>query len=309
MFLNLHFVLRVITVSIVISRAMSHSRFRCPPARNSNTGIKTGPCGSDDGDFSGMPLTLQPGPLTIVFEESITHRGAPWRLSLSGDSDDTTSCLLLDHIPHNDQSSPRYNDESSYTQYKLTIEIPDVACERCSLHLVNPMTDKIGDLGKPSAEGCTDPDGTCFSVYHSCSVPLRITGATARSDYVCPGQPSDWPTTWVGDEGASVQANVLGVYRRESSTWTNDGWLETAPAKYWKPASNSDCDCLGSVSCSSTNQGNTNQGNTTSASASTGGNLGQQSDILDSSTTMDRGSTIGIKFIATVTVLWMFILH
>lgn len=241
--LNLNFMICLIIINIIALNVMSHSRFKCPPSRSSNTGIKTGPCGSSLGDFTGEVLKIQPGPLTITFEESISHRGAPWRFSLSGDSDDTTSCVLLDHVPHNDDSSPTYMQDSTYTLYKLTIEIPDVSCERCALHFSNPMTDKIGDSKKPSGEGCTDPDGTCFSVYHSCTRPLSINGTTRRQDYICPGQPDDWPTTWVGSDGTPVSADVPGVYRSESSTWS-DGWLTTVPEKYRTPASNGDLECL-----------------------------------------------------------------
>lgn len=237
MLLNRFFTLVLIVITIMVSSVTSHSRWTCPPPRNPSTGIKTGPCGAETGNFNGVPLNIQPGPLTVQWEESIGHTGAPWRISLSGDMDDSTSCLLLDHIPHNDLSSPTYMVPSTYVLYQMTIEIPDVHCERCSLHFANPMTDKIGANGAPSGSGCTDPSGTCFSVYHSCTVPLRINGTTSRSNYVCPGQPNDWPTTWVGDNGAAVIANVSGVYRREASNWVN-GVLTTVPAKYTTPGNN-----------------------------------------------------------------------
>jgi hypothetical protein len=152
----------------------------------------------------------------------VTHRGSGWRISLSNDESDEEPCVLLDHIPHNDDppNFPRIGDYSSYIPYVLTIEIPDLYCERCSLHLSNPMTDKIGADGSTSGSGCTDPDGTCFSVYHSCTRPLKINGTIPRSDYTCPAaQPFDWPTVWIGDNGAPVDASILGVYRREASTW------------------------------------------------------------------------------------------
>jgi hypothetical protein len=94
--------------------------------------------------------------------------------------------------------------------------------------------------------GCCDPgsgscsSGTtpkqCASVYHSCTVPLKITGSTPRADLVCPGQPDDWPDTWEGTSAGgaaqSVSVTVGGVYRQESSaTWT-DGSLLGAPLRY-----------------------------------------------------------------------------
>lgn len=121
------------------------------------------------------------------------------------DRNDDASCVLLDHIPHNDCCNPSLFDPSTYTQYSITIQIPNVICERCSLHLSNPMTDKIGSNGSPTGIGCTDPDGTCFSVYHSCTKPFRIvgdveSGAVSRSEYLCPNYidiNEEWPTRWV----------------------------------------------------------------------------------------------------------------
>lgn len=38
----------------------------------------------------------------MVFEESIAHKGAPFRISLSKEGEDEyESCILLNHIPHN----------------------------------------------------------------------------------------------------------------------------------------------------------------------------------------------------------------
>jgi hypothetical protein len=186
-------------------------------------------------------VEIQPGPLRVIFEESITHTGAPFRISLSGDGSDDEVCILLDHIPHNDNSRPSSSDASTYTPYVITIEIPDVSCERCSLHLSNPMTDKIGSNGAPSGIGCSDPNGTCFSVYHSCTKPFRIAGTVPRSDYVCIYEsmvgPSDWPKEWTGDGSLQVDASVPGVYRRESSVWnTEDSTLETATLRYQQDA-------------------------------------------------------------------------
>ena len=216
---------------IYLPAASAHSRWSCPEPRSPSTSIKDGPCGDETtNDFivsSGDMAEIRPGPLRVAFEESIYHTGAPFRISLSADGTDADACTLLDHIPHNDLAvRPNFRDESTYTQYAVTIDIPDVNCERCSLHLSNPMTDKIGGDGSPFGIGCTDPDGTCFSVYYSCTQPFRIRGsssAVSRSEYQCPydfgAGPVDWPTSWIGDNGEPVDASVPGVYRRESSIW------------------------------------------------------------------------------------------
>lgn len=133
---------------ISLPTASAHSRWSCPEPRSPSTSIKDGPCGDETTNnfivSSEDMMEIRPGPLRVVFEESIYHTGAPFRISLSADGTDSEACTLLDHIPHNDLAvRPNFRDESTYTQYAVTIDIPDVNCERCSLHLSNPMTDKI----------------------------------------------------------------------------------------------------------------------------------------------------------------------
>ena len=57
-----------------------------------------------------------------------------------------------------------------------------VATNKCQELMANPMTDKIGAAGSPTGEGCTDPFGSCFSVYYSCTKSFRISGSVPRSE-------------------------------------------------------------------------------------------------------------------------------
>jgi hypothetical protein len=50
--------------------ALAHMRFKCPAARNTNTGLKVGPCGSQ-GVGAAARVALSPGWQTITIEESI----------------------------------------------------------------------------------------------------------------------------------------------------------------------------------------------------------------------------------------------
>ena len=225
-----------------IASTKAHSRWKCPEPRSPDTGIKSGPCGDQTNDFTGdIDLEIKPGSLRIIFEESVHHTGAPFRISLSDDGSDDSSCVLLDHIPHNDCCRPNLMDETTYTPYVITIDIPNVICEKCSLHLSNPMTDKIGGDGSPNGIGCTDP-GTCFSVYHSCTRPFRIAGtveggAIPRSEYVCDAKNEGWPQMWSGDYGESVDASTPFLYRRESSVWNEaDYTLTTVPTQFIEDA-------------------------------------------------------------------------
>ena len=89
--------LLLLASALLLPLASSHSRWSCPEPRSPSTGIKSGPCGGDTNDFSdplllltadgennGSIVEIKPGPLRVTFEESITHRGAPFRISLSG---------------------------------------------------------------------------------------------------------------------------------------------------------------------------------------------------------------------------------
>lgn len=62
--------------------------------------LMTGPCGPYSNMFGMNGITeLKPGPLTLEWEESIAHKGSPFRLAIL-DEDENARVVLLDHIPH-----------------------------------------------------------------------------------------------------------------------------------------------------------------------------------------------------------------
>jgi len=133
---------------VLVARA--HTRLVCPEPRSLVTGAKQGPCDAADDPLQAA-FQLSPGYNTIHWEESISHPGAPARFALSRDGDDSggsfESCLLLDHVPHDDNADVLASTAASqrpnpkYHQYKITLWIPDVQCMRCHLQLVTYMTD------------------------------------------------------------------------------------------------------------------------------------------------------------------------
>jgi len=173
----------------------AHTRLECPPPRSGETGAKIGPCDADD-DLSLPAYPLVPGALnTITWLESLGHPGAPGRLALSLDGADEgfESCILLDHIPHDERSIPSLANQLSYHRASITVFIPDVYCERCHLQFVTVMSDEIHQL--PKGEQCAykgaQTAGTadanledCKVVYHSCS-PVSINGKIPRDEYQC----------------------------------------------------------------------------------------------------------------------------
>mmetsp|Transcript_14316 Transcript_14316/g.25153 ORF Transcript_14316/g.25153 Transcript_14316/m.25153 type:complete len:451 (+) Transcript_14316:153-1505(+) len=173
----------------------AHTRLECPPPRSGKTGEKVGPCDApDDPLLPAYPL--KPGAFnTITWLESIAHPGAPGRLALSLDGDDSLesfeSCLLLDHIPHDEYSMPFFSDPQSWHRSSITIWIPDVYCERCHLQLITVMSDAAHGVPEDTTcayEGAletgrvTNTDlPACPAVYHSCS-PVSISGTVPRND-------------------------------------------------------------------------------------------------------------------------------
>jgi len=221
----------ILLLAQVAVQANAHARWVCPQPRDPSTGIKSGPCGTQSGNFSGVFFDIQPGPMTLVYEESIAHKGAPFTISLSRDGEDVYDVVLLAHIPHNDKNEPIYGVESTYTKTYITVEIPDVRCERCSLQLLNPMTDKLASNGMSECE--YDPECStcnngknCFSNYHSCG-NVRINGSIPRNEYVSAGQPISWPYS-------DLPPKIY--YMDEAAEYTSDNlWLLDVPREFTTP--------------------------------------------------------------------------
>ena len=154
--------------------------------------------------------------------------------------------VLLDHIPHDDTASPVAHVEKTYRPYKMSINIPDVDCPKCSLQLLYVMTDKSVKCGvetcyynpyDSACKGSTDPDaptcagapndivcmeeGECFSNYHSCT-DVVIKGSLPIADFGMNSQPKDWPY-------ASMR---MQYYSLEANEWSEDGWLLNIPSNY-----------------------------------------------------------------------------
>jgi len=166
--------------------------------------------------------------MTIRWEEQVFHAGAPFAIFLSKQNDDTFGCLLLDHIPHNDAQRP--TPTVPFVPYAITVNIPDIKCDKCSLSIYNPMTDKLPIVGLNQCTYIPNSDrpvwdGTCFSVYHSCA-NLRILGSQPFTSAEQCTQPSGWPY--------ADKPNFLYSVG-EQAQWQG-GWLVNAPPAYRLPA-------------------------------------------------------------------------
>lgn len=108
----------------------------------------------------GPVTTFRPGNNTLVFEETVSHSGAPFRFALAL-GDENYDYVLLDHVPHNDESV-----STELKPYRLNIEFPDIDCPNCSLQLMNFM---VGGSCNYGTRG-----GNC-ALYCSCA-NIKITG-------------------------------------------------------------------------------------------------------------------------------------
>jgi hypothetical protein len=245
-----------ILVSFVCEFVSAHGRWKCPLPRDANdvngnhitfdnTGNKYAACGPQSGNWGfGTVTNLKPGWTTLTWEESVSHAGSPFRIAIL-DETETARVILLDHIPHDDASKPNEKIESTYSIYKMSVNIPDIKCDKCSLQFLYVMTDKSVKCGVPTCfynaqdaacKGSTDPnaatcmgapnsnvcvqDNECFSNYHSCT-DITISGSFPIDKFSFDNQPLDWP----------YKSKEMLYYGAEHNTWSN-GWLQGIPSNF-----------------------------------------------------------------------------
>jgi len=254
-------------IVVILVLAEAHGRWKCPPPRDANdangnhitfdnTANKYAACGPQSGNWGfGAVTNLKPGWNTISWEESINHKGAPFRVAIL-DETETAKVVLLDHIPHNDNSNPVSHIESTYFTYQISVNIPDIKCDKCSLQFLYLMTDKNVNCGQippyyydpsdASCKGSTDPtvkncagapndtpckhDNVMFSNYHSCS-DVTISGINSIDKFSFDSQPSDWPYKYL----------AVSNYGTETGTWSDAGWLQGVPSNYTTTFPNLTC--------------------------------------------------------------------
>ncbi len=222
--------------AIVLGRVSGHTRLECPPPRSETTGAKQPPCDAPD-DPALPPFPLRPGLNTITWLESIGHPGAAGRvaLSLDGVDDGFESCILLDHVPHDERSRPAFSNPRSFHRSSITLYIPDIQCERCTLQFMTFMTDDYHGIpeGSTCAYGPAQDAGhadqsltSCQDVYHSCA-PVSINGSVPRSQHTCSlsdyAQELDWPFLQGKSASTYFFKGAPGLYDSSSAQLLSGG--------------------------------------------------------------------------------------
>jgi hypothetical protein len=125
------------------SSTQAHIRLDFPPPRD--TGLKSAPCGTYQSVRGPVTTTFQAGEtISVVWQEIIGHPGH-YRISFDDDGDDGFvdptgfddvsggPNVLIDGIP----------DKTGTEMYEQQITLPNVACNNCTLQLIQVMTDKV----------------------------------------------------------------------------------------------------------------------------------------------------------------------
>jgi hypothetical protein len=214
---SLHRALPLLTIALatITTSADAHIRLDAPAPRFafSNAGQKTGPCGA--GTATGTITEVQAGStLTVQWTETINHPGH-YRISLDPDGGDdglvnpasetdfyTNDNVLLDQIA-----------DKAGGAYSADITIPDTNCDKCTLQLMQVMTDKLpwgpqngDDLYYWCADirivGGTDPTSTASSTSAS-STSAASTSAASTSASSGAGGAGEGGASGSGGDGGS----------------------------------------------------------------------------------------------------------
>jgi len=236
-----------------------------PHPRSTLNSQTTGPCGAQNNDFTGFPVTkLTPGQTLNVVLNAITHPGCNYRLALSQNGSDTYDCILIDHIP-------QYSTSVSYLI--IPIKVPDVNCEHCALQAI---------MVSPASSTCCDfAGGACGQTWYACA-NVQISGKTARSELTCTE-----PCTWAyRDEKPSFYSSS-----QNDAVWISMGssnYTLNVTGGYYAPT----CQTVTKSVCPST----------TTTSAASGSGDTRTNESLASGGKMSAGGVIGIIVVVLVLV-------
>jgi len=132
---------------------VAHIALQYPPSRYGPDVLKQGPCGVTGGSRSENVTELKSGAqIEVVWDEYVNHPGH-FRISFDNDGDDdfvdpiclsgcdtrtpeiatySNATVLLDDIP----------DTPDGGISRVTVTLPDVECDRCTLQVIQVMYDK-----------------------------------------------------------------------------------------------------------------------------------------------------------------------
>lgn len=153
----------VLAVVLAPATAAAHIHLTAPTTRT--TSQKVGPCGAT-GSVRGANVTvLEPGSmLTVTWDETINHPGH-YRISFDPDGQDFTVPLSFTDTTQTENVLVDSIADRAGGAYTQVVQLPNMACENCTLQLIQMMTDK-------------PPYGDGNDIYFQCAdIALRPGGA------------------------------------------------------------------------------------------------------------------------------------
>lgn len=201
-------ILAVLALVVSASDARAHITLMSPKPRNSDQ--KDGPCGVAGDKRGTIVTTLKPGEaITVQWKETVSHTGH-FRISFDADGQDgfadpksftdlkTAPTVLVDDI----------KDKSGTQIYSQEVTLPDVECDRCTLQVIQVMTDK-------------PPYGDGDDIYYQCADITLSRGAVAEEDA---------GSTRTSDTPQSASAEESGCRVSDARFGSTEGVLLTLAA-------------------------------------------------------------------------------
>jgi hypothetical protein len=132
-----------VLTALTSAAAAGHIELLAPSPRND--ALKSGPCGAGAGDVRGQVVsTFRPGQtITVRWQEFVAHPGY-YRISFDADGQDDFVDPAAPGEPTGDASVliDNIGDREGTEVYEQAVTLPDIECSRCTLQVVQVMTDK-----------------------------------------------------------------------------------------------------------------------------------------------------------------------
>jgi len=152
--------------------ARAHVRLVSPVSRYGDE-MKDGPCGRVVGARTNLVTTVRPGQsIEVVFDEIVPHPGH-YRIAFDPSGDDDLAspawngaswvspanvAILADHVPD--------TPDQALAHGIVSVQLPDIECDSCTLQLIQVMTDK------PPYDGLDDFYFQCADLVLSSTLPV-----------------------------------------------------------------------------------------------------------------------------------------
>jgi hypothetical protein len=132
-------------VALAPLEARAHLGLDVPTSRYGPDVLKTGPCGSADGERTGNVTYYAPGEtIEVVWDEYVDHPGH-YRIAFDDDGvDDFVDPATMMELYSNDTVLLDGIEDKGPGErsYMATVTLPDVTCENCTLQVIQVMYDK-----------------------------------------------------------------------------------------------------------------------------------------------------------------------